>query len=75
MLFRSVTYGRSALGVVGLIFAPISYAAVGWILASRMPGNPIGWLFLTAGAAACSMLPVNLAVAGALEALGSRPKR
>lgn len=64
-----VTYGSSALGVVGLIFAPICYAAVGWLLATRVSGNPIGWLFLVAGAAVSSMLPVNLAVAGALEAL------
>jgi hypothetical protein len=64
-----VTYGRSALGVLGLIFAPICYAAIGWLLATRVSGNPIGWLFLVAGAAVSSMLPVNLAVAGALEAL------
>jgi hypothetical protein len=39
------------------------------LLATRVSGNPIGWLFLVAGAAVSSMLPVNLAVAGALEAL------
>jgi len=64
-----VTYGRSPIGVLGLILAPLCYAAVGWVLASRVPRNPIGWLFLGAGAALGSVLPVNLIVAAVLESL------
>jgi len=64
-----VTYGRSALGVIGLVLAPLCYAAVGWVLAGRIPGNPIGWIFLAAGMSIGSMLPVNLMVAAVLESL------
>jgi hypothetical protein len=64
-----VTFGRSAAGVVGVIAAPLVYAAVGGILASRLPRNPIGWLFLVAAIAVGSMLPVNLLVSASLESL------
>lgn len=64
-----VTYGRTAMGVLGLIFAPVTFAAVGWVLATRVPRNPIGWLFLVAGAALGLMLPVNLLVGGVTESL------
>jgi hypothetical protein len=64
-----VTYGRSAVGVIGVVVAPLVYAGIGGILASRLPRNPIGWLFLTAAMAIGTMLPVNLLVASALESL------
>jgi hypothetical protein len=64
-----VTFGRSAAGVVGVVAAPMIYAAVGAILASRLPRNPIGWLFLAAAVAIGSMLPVNLLVSASLESL------
>jgi hypothetical protein len=64
-----VTFGRSAAGVVGVVAAPMVYAAVGGILASRLPRNPIGWLFLAAAVAIGSMLPVNLLVSASLESL------
>jgi hypothetical protein len=64
-----VTYGRSAVGVIGVIASPLAYAAVGGILAARLPRNPIGWLFLVAAAAIGTMLPVNLLVASTLESL------
>jgi hypothetical protein len=64
-----VTLGRSAAGVVGIVVAPMIYAAVGGILASRLPRNPIGWLFLGAAVAIGSMLPVNLLVSASLESL------
>jgi hypothetical protein len=64
-----VTYGRSPLGVVGVVVAPLVYASIGAVLASRLPRNPIGWLFLIAALAIGTMLPVNLVVASALESL------
>jgi hypothetical protein len=64
-----VSFGRSVIGIGGLVVAPISYAAMGSILAGRLPRNPIGWLFLLAGIALGTMLPVNLLVGVAHQAL------
>jgi hypothetical protein len=66
-----VSFGRTPVGVLGLVLSPIFYAAVGGILAARLPRNPIGWLFLLMGAALGMMLPVNLVVATAHESLHS----
>jgi hypothetical protein len=68
-----VSYGRSAIGIGGLVVAPIAYVAMGSILAGRLSRNPIGWLFLAAGVALGTMLPVNLLVASAHEALRPAP--
>jgi len=64
-----VSFGRSPIGVLGLVVSPICYAAVGGVLAARRPANPIGWLFLVMGMALGFMLPVNLMVAAAHESL------
>ena len=64
-----VSFGRTPLGVLGLVLSPIFYAAVGGILASRQPKNIIGWLLLAIGVALGMMLPVNLLVAAAHESL------
>jgi hypothetical protein len=64
-----VSFGRTPVGVLGLVLSPVFYAAMGGILAGRLPGNPIGWLFLVMGASLGMMLPVNLLVAGAHESL------
>jgi hypothetical protein len=63
-----VSFGSSPLGVLGLVISPICYAAVGGVLAARLPANPVGWLFIAMGAALGMMLPVNLAVAAAHDA-------
>jgi hypothetical protein len=68
-----VAFGRTALGVFGLVLAPISYAAVGAVLAARAPGNPIGWIFLMVAIAVGVMLPVNVLVTTAHEALRQPP--
>lgn len=67
MRLLPVTYGRTAVGVLGLILAPLTFAAVGWVLAIRVPRNPIGWMFLVVAAALGLMLPANLLVSGATE--------
>jgi hypothetical protein len=64
-----VSFGSSPVGVLGLVVSPICYAAIGGILASRLPANPIGWLFIAMGVALGMMLPVNLAVTAAHEGL------
>jgi hypothetical protein len=63
-----VPFGRTPAGVLGLVISPICYAAVGGVMAGKLPRNPIGWLFLAAGVALGIMLPVNLLVAGANDA-------
>jgi hypothetical protein len=68
-----VSFGRSVLGIGGLVVAPITYAAMGSILASRLPANPIGWLFLAAAIALGTMLPVNLLIGAAHQVLRPAP--
>ncbi|HEY7969452.1 MAG TPA: hypothetical protein VID95_05600, partial [Candidatus Limnocylindrales bacterium] len=44
---RSLTdYGVN--GVFGLVLSA-TYPIVGWLIASRRPGNPIGWIMLAVG--------------------------
>jgi two-component system, NarL family, sensor kinase len=68
-----VNFGRTMLGVVGLVLAPIAFAAVGGILASQVPRNPIGWIFLAVALSVGMMLPVNVLVASAHESLRQAP--
>src|SRR5262245_9170419 len=64
-----VSYGRTALGVVGLVLSPICYAAVGGMLAAFVPRNLVGWLLLAASITIGVILPVNLLVTSSHEAL------
>ena len=64
-----VSYGRTPIGVLGLVLSPICYAAVGGILGARLPRNPIGWLFLLMSVSLGIMLPVNLLVTSAHDSL------
>jgi hypothetical protein len=64
-----VSFGRTPVGVLGLVLSPIFYAAVGGILAGRVRSNVIGWLFLVIGASLGMMLPVNVLVSTAHESL------
>jgi hypothetical protein len=68
-----VSFGRTTLGVLGLVISPIAYAAVGAVLASQIPRNPIGWIFLGVAVAVGVMLPVNLLVASIHESLRQAP--
>jgi hypothetical protein len=69
MVSMPVSFGSTPLGVLGLVISPICYAAIGGILAARLPANPIGWLLLAMGTALGIMLPVNLLVSSAHESL------
>src|SRR5262245_52047150 len=62
-------FGRSPIGVFGLVLSPVCYAALGAILAVHRPHNPIGWIFIAASIAIGSSLPVNLMVMTAHEGL------
>jgi len=64
-----VAFGRTPVGVFGLVLSPICYAAVGGVLAAVVPRNPVGWILLAGSIALGSILPVNLLVASVHEAL------
>jgi hypothetical protein len=42
--------GRSPRATLVVLLAVTAYAAVGWVIARRKPGNAIGWLFLAVAA-------------------------
>jgi hypothetical protein len=42
--------GRSPRATLVVLLAVAAYAAVGWVIARRKPGNAIGWLFLAVAA-------------------------
>ncbi len=55
-------YGAN--GVLGLV-ASATYPIVGWLIASRRPGNPIGWIMLAVGLSqSAEALATNYAVYG-----------
>ncbi len=59
-------YGAN--GVSGLMVS-VTYPIVGWLIASRRPGNPIGWIMLAVGLSqSAEALSTNYAVYG-LETL------
>jgi two-component system, NarL family, sensor kinase len=64
-----VSFGRTIVGVIGLVVAGLTYSTFGALLVARIPGNPIGWLLLGAGFLVATMLPINLAVAMVHETL------
>ena len=68
-----VSFGRTTLGVLGLVISPIAYASVGAVLATQVPRNPVGWIFLAVAMAIGMMLPVNVLVASVHEALRQAP--
>lgn len=44
-----VSFVRSSAVLLIEMFVAISYAAMGWLLATRVPRNPLGWLFTAIG--------------------------
>src|SRR5688500_11545829 len=44
------------------MFFALSYAAMGWLLATRLPRNPLGWIFLILGASMAVQLSVTFLV-------------
>ena len=68
-----VSFGRTMLGVFGLVLSPLAFAAVGGVLASQVPRNPIGWIFLAVAVSVGMMLPVNVLVSATHEAARQAP--
>jgi len=53
VLMVAITRGSGSdafsAGAIGLLNLIVSYAVVGWLIASRRSDNPIGWVFLAIG--------------------------
>jgi hypothetical protein len=53
VLMVAITRGSGSdafsTGAIGLLNLIVSYAVVGWLIASRRTDNPIGWVFLAIG--------------------------
>lgn len=67
----SMARGVAAVSV-GMVVA-LCYLAAGWLLASRIPRNPIGWLLLGIGLVFASMVPTALLVEAANRAFRPAP--
>jgi hypothetical protein len=59
---------RTPVGIaLGMVVA-LSYLGAGWLLASRSPRNPIGWLLLAIGVVYATMAPTALLIDAAHRA-------
>lgn len=57
-----VSFIRGQSVYVAEMFYGVAYAAMGWLLATRVPRNPLGWLFLLLGAAMATQLSITFIV-------------
>jgi hypothetical protein len=56
---RPLTVGVLAEGAARALVYPLGYATVGLVVTLKRPGNPIGWLFATAGLAWSLSIPAE----------------
>ena len=61
------SYFGTPLGQLPQLVTAACYILVGAFLGSRLPSNPVGWLFLAIGLLWTVFLPANLYIAGAYE--------
>ncbi len=64
-----VSFIDSQAVFIAEMFFGISYAAMGWLLATRLPRNPLGWIFLILGVTMALQLTVTFLVQEAHQAL------
>ena len=57
-----VSFIDSQTVFIAEMFFGISYAAMGWLLATRLPRNPLGWIFLILGVTMALQLTVTFFV-------------
>ena len=67
------SFARGVLAVSAGMFAALCYVGAGWLLTSRIPRNPIGWLLLTMGLVFAVMAPTALLVDAAHRAFRPAP--
>ena len=64
----------SVSGVIAFFFAFFAFATMGALVAARVPGNPLGWIFLAVGLlASFSGATEDYAYHGLIDAPGSLP--
>ncbi|HEY8134436.1 MAG TPA: hypothetical protein VIF08_00225 [Candidatus Limnocylindrales bacterium] len=63
-----VSFIDSQLVFVAEMFYAVAYAAMGWLLATRLPGNLLGWVFLVLGLGMAAQLLVTFQVQEGHEA-------
>src|SRR6187399_1513729 len=47
---------------IGEIFFSLAYGVMGWIIATRVPRNPLGWLFMVMGLGMAAQMAVTFLV-------------
>src|SRR3954451_13673398 len=57
-----ISFIEGSVVFVAEMFYAISYAAMGWVLATRLPRNLLGWIFIILGFAMAAQLAVTFAI-------------
>src|SRR3954452_1611041 len=57
-----ISFIQGSVVFVAEMFYAISYAAMGWVLATRLPRNLLGWIFIFLGFAMAAQLSVTFAI-------------
>jgi hypothetical protein len=57
-----ISFIQGASVFVAEMFYAIAYAAMGWVLATRLPRNLLGWIFMILGFAMAAQLTVTFAI-------------
>src|SRR3954447_62943 len=57
-----ISFIQGSVVFVAEMFYAISYAAMGWVLATRLPRNLLGWIFIFLGLAMAAQLAVTFAI-------------
>jgi hypothetical protein len=63
-----ISFIQGSVVFVAEMFYAISYAAMGWVLATRLPRNLLGWIFIFLGLAMAAQLSVTFTIEGVYQA-------
>jgi hypothetical protein len=63
-----LSFIQSSAVFVAEMFYAVSYSAMGWLLATRLPRNLLGWIFMVLGLAMALQLTITFSVEGVYQA-------
>jgi hypothetical protein len=63
-----ITFIQGSVVFVAEMFYSVSYAAMGWLLATRLPRNLLGWIFILLGLFMASQLLITFTIEGVYQA-------
>ncbi len=63
-----LSFIQSSAVFVAEMFYAVSYSAMGWLLATRLPRNLLGWIFMALGLSMAVQLTITFAVEGVYQA-------